>query len=85
MKAWHEGVTFPGLARQDDQSLSEYARASIIPYFHLAGTCRMGSGRDAVVDAGTPRSRHPRTPGSRRIGDALHRVSQLQRHRAGHR
>lgn len=50
MKAWHEGEIFPGPARQEDESLREYARASVIPYFHLAGTCRMGSGRDAVVD-----------------------------------
>jgi choline dehydrogenase len=50
LKGWNEGEIFPGPDRQDRASRAEYLRASIMPYFHPAGTCRMGSDDAAVVD-----------------------------------
>ena len=50
LKAWNEGEVFPGPRGRDDASCVEYLRASIMPYFHPVGTCRMGSDREAVVD-----------------------------------
>ncbi len=41
----------PGLAVNDDAALAEYARKRCATAFHPVGTCRMGRGDDAVVDA----------------------------------
>lgn len=40
----------PGDAVQTDEDLLDYARATGVTSFHISGTCRMGSGPDAVVD-----------------------------------
>lgn len=40
----------PGRDAQDDAALLEWARNSATTIYHPAGTCKMGSGRDAVVD-----------------------------------
>lgn len=50
LKKWNDGEIFPGPASHDDDSLGDYLRASVMPYFHPVGTCRMGTGPDAVVD-----------------------------------
>jgi choline dehydrogenase len=41
----------PGIALSDEASLAVYARQKGNSVYHPAGTCRMGSGPDAVVDA----------------------------------
>lgn len=41
----------PGLAVQTDEDLLSYIRATATSGFHHCGTCKMGSGRDAVVDS----------------------------------
>ncbi|HXS53309.1 MAG TPA: GMC oxidoreductase, partial [Usitatibacter sp.] len=42
--------TRPGLEVASDEALLDYARATAQTCWHPAGTCRMGSGPDAVVD-----------------------------------
>lgn len=41
----------PGLAARTDADLLEWARNSATTIYHPTGTCKMGSGRSAVVDA----------------------------------
>ncbi len=41
----------PGPAVNDDAALADYARKRCATAFHPVGTCRMGQGDDAVVDA----------------------------------
>ena len=41
----------PGPAIESDGALEDYIRASIFPSYHPAGTCKMGSDAQAVVDA----------------------------------
>jgi choline dehydrogenase len=41
----------PGAALQSEAQLLEHARATAMTVFHPVGTCRMGAGSDAVVDA----------------------------------
>ena len=43
--------TRPGGAAQDDAALLAYAREVGQTSYHPVGTCRMGQGADAVVDA----------------------------------
>ncbi|MAF08418.1 MAG: choline dehydrogenase, partial [Acidiferrobacteraceae bacterium] len=40
----------PGAARESDQELLDFARATGVTIFHPAGSCRMGADADAVVD-----------------------------------
>jgi choline dehydrogenase len=47
---WNAGEFFPGPACESDAQLSEYIRSTISTWFHPVGTCRMGTGDDAVVD-----------------------------------
>jgi choline dehydrogenase len=41
----------PGVDVKSDEALLDYVRQTAASVFHPAGTCRMGSGPDAVVDA----------------------------------
>ena len=41
----------PGAQAQSDEELLEFARDNGVTIFHPAGTCKMGVGSDAVVDA----------------------------------
>ena len=41
----------PGDAVQSDEALESYVRETLATVHHPGGTCRMGSGNDAVVDA----------------------------------
>jgi choline dehydrogenase len=52
LKVWNDGEIFPGPDRTAPSSIREYLRASIFPYYHPVGTCRMGSDSEAVVDPG---------------------------------
>jgi choline dehydrogenase len=40
----------PGVDVQRDDELLDYVRATACSVYHLSGTCRMGTGADAVVD-----------------------------------
>ncbi len=53
LKRWIERELAPGIAVQNDQDLSEYARRTANTVYHPAGTCKMGDSRDpsTVVDA----------------------------------
>lgn len=42
---------WPGAEVRTDAGLRDYIRHTVSSYYHPAGTCRMGSGLDAVVDA----------------------------------
>jgi choline dehydrogenase len=45
-----EGEVAPGAAMQSDADLEAHARATATTVHHLAGTCAMGVGPNAVVD-----------------------------------
>ena len=47
---WRGEEAQPGIDVQDDAELRAYLRRSLHSYFHYAGTCRMGTDDDAVVD-----------------------------------
>ncbi|WP_433299426.1 GMC oxidoreductase [Pseudonocardia sp. CA-142604] len=47
---WRGQEAQPGADVQDDSALRAYVRRSAHTYFHYAGTCRMGTDDDAVVD-----------------------------------
>ena len=47
---WCDGEFFPGPAVDTDDQIAEYARTYVSTWFHPAGSCRMGTGDDAVVD-----------------------------------
>jgi choline dehydrogenase len=51
LKPWIESELMPGEAVQDDAGLLEYARMAGSTIYHPVGTCQMGSGTQAVVDA----------------------------------
>ncbi len=51
LDVWREHEVLPGPDVQDDAALREYLRAVVGPYWHGVGTCAMGIGDDAVVDA----------------------------------
>jgi choline dehydrogenase len=52
LRPWVKRELAPGIAVQDDEALSEYARRTANTVYHPAGTCRMGAADDprAVVD-----------------------------------
>ena len=52
LRPWVKRELAPGLAVQEDEALSEYARRTANTVYHPAGTCRMGAADDprAVVD-----------------------------------
>jgi choline dehydrogenase-like flavoprotein len=50
LRAHVVGEHMPGPAVQTDDEWRDYVRASAIGIYHPAGTCKMGIGKDAVVD-----------------------------------
>ncbi|WP_306459631.1 GMC family oxidoreductase [Streptomyces sp. OK228] len=46
---WRKQEAVPG-SRTSGESVDEFIRKATGPYFHFTGTCRMGTGADAVVD-----------------------------------
>jgi choline dehydrogenase-like flavoprotein len=44
--------TAPGISVQSDQGIADFIRSTAYTVHHQVGTCRMGSGSDAVVDPG---------------------------------
>lgn len=49
-EAWGAVEVYPGPQLQTDDELIEYIRDNVVTYHHQVGTCRMGTGDDAVVD-----------------------------------
>jgi choline dehydrogenase len=47
---WNAGEFWPGPGVESDEQIADYIRESISTWFHPVGTCRMGTGDDAVVD-----------------------------------
>ena len=52
---WNAGEHFPGPAVEDDDAIADYVARDVSTWFHPVGTCRMGTGADAVVDPTTMR------------------------------
>jgi choline dehydrogenase len=50
LAAWRGEEAIPGPEVSSDEQLLAYLRQSLGTYFHPAGTCRMGSGPEAVTD-----------------------------------
>ena len=48
---WRGRELEPGLERQSDTEIDAFVRASAGTVYHPCGTCRMGEGDGAVVDA----------------------------------
>lgn len=47
---WRKEEVLPGAAIQSDQDCLDFLRRSITPFYHPAGTCRMGADINSVVD-----------------------------------
>ena len=47
---WNAGEHFPGPNVDDDDAIAAYVAQDVSTWFHPVGTCRMGTGSDAVVD-----------------------------------
>lgn len=47
---WRAREVLPGPSGNDPASLRDYVRRACVTYHHMAGTCKMGVGADAVVD-----------------------------------
>ena len=52
LAAWQPTEIHPG-PEVTDADLEDYVRGSVVTYHHQAGTCRMGTDADAVVDPST--------------------------------
>ncbi|HET6548221.1 MAG TPA: GMC oxidoreductase, partial [Solirubrobacter sp.] len=48
---WTDRELYPGPEVRTRAELRDYVRRTAITYHHQVGTCRMGAGEDAVVDA----------------------------------
>lgn len=48
---WNDGEHFPGIDVESDEQIAAYVRKDVSTWFHPAGSCRMGTGSDSVVDA----------------------------------
>ena len=48
--SWREEELLPGPGVRSDEECAAYLRSTVQPFWHPAGTCRMGSDADAVVD-----------------------------------
>lgn len=47
---WNAGEHFPDSAVESDDAIARYVEQHVSTWFHPVGTCRMGTGPDAVVD-----------------------------------
>lgn len=63
---WRGEEAQPGPGVTDATATREYLRTSMLPYFHYAGTCRIGTDDMAVVDTGL----HVRGITGLRVADA---------------
>ena len=50
MRDWFAGFLEPETELRSDADWEQYVRRQAFPMYHPVGTCRMGSGEDAVVD-----------------------------------
>ena len=50
MRDWFAGLLEPETELRSDADWEQYVRRQAFPMYHPVGTCRMGSGEDAVVD-----------------------------------
>jgi choline dehydrogenase len=51
LAGWNDGEHFPGTDLESDEQIAAYVRKDVSTWFHPAGSCRMGTGPDSVVDA----------------------------------
>lgn len=51
LKEWRGREIFPGEDVKTDAELADYCRSAVVSYHHQVGTCAMGKGDMAVVDA----------------------------------
>ncbi|MCU1280615.1 MAG: hypothetical protein JWM53_4161 [bacterium] len=51
LKAWGNLELMPGRWVSSEKQLGEWIRKNVMTTYHFSGTCKMGSGSDAVVDA----------------------------------
>ncbi len=49
LRPWTSGEFFPGSELSSDAELTTYIQQTVSTWFHPVGTCRMGTGEDAVV------------------------------------
>jgi choline dehydrogenase len=49
LRPWTSGEFFPGSGLSSDAELTTYIQETVSTWFHPVGTCRMGTGEDAVV------------------------------------
>lgn len=49
LREWTSGEFFPGSGLSSDAELTRYIQETVSTWFHPVGTCRMGTGDDAVV------------------------------------
>ena len=52
LSSWQPTEIYPG-PEVADEDLEDYVRGSVVTYHHQAGTCRMGTDAEAVVDPST--------------------------------
>jgi choline dehydrogenase len=50
LDGWNAGEHFPGPAVESDEEIARNVARDVSTWFHPVGTCRMGTGADAVVD-----------------------------------
>jgi choline dehydrogenase len=50
LSEWRVAEAIPGPDLDDDEGLARYVRRTVSPFFHAAGTCRIGSDSLGVVD-----------------------------------
>lgn len=51
LQEWRGREVYPGEDKQTDEQLADYVRSAVVSYHHQVGTCAMGNGPMAVVDA----------------------------------
>jgi choline dehydrogenase len=50
LEPWNDGEHFPGAELESDEEIAAYVQRDVSTWFHPVGSCRMGTGSDAVVD-----------------------------------